>query len=113
MNPINEGDCITESTEFNVYTKYPNHVFDESQGWHFDPSLRVECFDLNHKCCPTIEISSNSYGATFFPQLMGTYFLTDDYQVRFIRFTDSTKINRPGHNIYVYVLNEFSTADCS
>ena len=27
--------------------------------------------------------------------------------------TDSTKINRPGYNICTYVLNKFSTADCS
>ena len=69
--------------EFNVFTKYPNHVFDESQGWHFDPSLRVECFDMiqSQDCCPTIQVTSNSYGSTFFPQLMGTYIMSNDYQV--------------------------------
>ena len=32
-------------------------------------------------CCPTIQVTSNSYGATFFPQLMGTYIMSSDYQV--------------------------------
>ena len=41
-----DQDCITDMTEFNTYTKYPNHILDNSQGWHYDPSLRVECFDI-------------------------------------------------------------------
>ncbi len=68
---------------YRVYTKYPNHVFDNSAGWHADPSIRMECYDIarSQNCCPTVEVTSNSYGSTLFPHLMGTYVLTSDYQV--------------------------------
>ncbi len=65
-----------------MYTKrYPKHLFDESQGWQPDPSLRVECFDSTVECCPSVEITSNSFGSTFWPQLMGTYFISKDFLV--------------------------------
>ena len=72
-----------------------------SQGWHFDPSLRVECFDRmqSEDCCPTIEVTSNSYGATFFPQLMGTYMMSNDYQVSGRRIYQSQNDN----NFLVYL----------
>ena len=65
-----DQDCITDMTEFNTYTKYPNHILDNSQGWHYDPSLRVECFDIENiqQCCPTVEITSNSYASELFPE---------------------------------------------
>jgi hypothetical protein len=85
--PKDDDDCLVGSNDhlrsYTVYSKYPNHVFDESKGWHSDPSLRVECFEVSRseKCCPTLEVTSNSYAATFFPHLMGSYTLTDDYKV--------------------------------
>ena len=81
INPADQY-CVSDMTEFKIYTKYPSHVLDDSQGWNFDPSLRVECFDSNksQKCCPTIEVSSE-LSATFYPQAMGSYVMSDEYQV--------------------------------
>ena len=78
-----DEECITDMSKFNVETKHPNHLFDTPQGWHFDPALRVECFEeeKSNQCCPTLEISSNSYGATFFPQLMGSYLMSTENKV--------------------------------
>ena len=74
------SECITDM-KFNVETtKHPNHLFDTPPGWHYDPALRVECFE-EQECCPTLELSSNSYGATFFPHLMGSYLISPDYRV--------------------------------
>ena len=90
--PVTVQQCVEEDVpltkepaggNFLVYTKYPNHVHDHSAGWHKDPSVRLECFDVarSQNCCPTVEVTSNSYGSTLFPHLMGSYVLTSDYQV--------------------------------
>ena len=69
-------------TNFTVYTKFPSHLLDDSRGrWNEDPSFRIECFDANKSCCPSVEVTSNSFAATFYPHLMGSYLLDPQYQV--------------------------------
>ena len=81
LNP--EENCVTDMTAFNVFNKYPHHVLDTSQGWNMDPSLRVECFNLDNaqQCCPIVEITSNSHASNSYPEVMGTYMMSNDYQV--------------------------------
>lgn len=82
VQALNENDCLTDVDTFNVYSRRnPKHLFDETQGWFNDPSLRVECYDTKQVCCPTVEVRSESYGATFYPHAMGTYIISNDYQV--------------------------------
>ena len=48
-----------------------------------DPSLRVECFNSENaqQCCPIVEITSNSHASNLYPEVMGTYMMSNDYQV--------------------------------
>ena len=56
-------------------------------------TLKLECFEPT-VCCPTVEVTSNSYGGTFFPQVMGSYVISDEYQVS-------------GRRVYVHTSQQF------